>query len=345
MITLSLEQGQAPVRLTRMLDAANVPGLKKRLSGPCIDLTCGIKDARTVEHYSLQWGSTVGFQRFARGNSEAVKLMPARQLGWPDLFKRIRARARTRPTRVYDAGCGFGGIMDELFREPAPAHLIYVGADIHDAVGDIAVPQSARDDQIFLFRFDISDPLPVSEPFDFVVCRASIHHTADPPRTFASLSQAVAARGRLAISAYAKKGRLRELVDDAVRDSFKNLSSADGLRVAEEFTALGKALQQVAGTVRIERDLRWLGIAAGEYELQQLIYDCMIKCWYNPKFGEKFSSIVNFDWYHPTYAYRYDIGALRDWFVEAGFKVEREISTKAQHYLEGRPAMIRGRRD
>ena len=129
----------------------------------------------------------------------------------------------------------------------------------------IQVPKNARIDQIFLFRFDISHPLPVVEPFDFVICRASIHHTPDPDRTFHSLVKAVGPGGHIAISAYAKKGRLRELNDDALRNEFVRLSNQDGMRVAHEFTALGKALQSVSQKVKVDRDLEWLGIAAGEY--------------------------------------------------------------------------------
>ena len=74
--------------------------------------------------------------------------------------------------------------------------------------------------------------------------------------------------GCLAITAYAKKGRLREFSDDALRGAFAQMSNVDGMRVAREFAALGKALQQVPGTIKIERDLQWLGVAAGEYGVQ-----------------------------------------------------------------------------
>jgi hypothetical protein len=135
-----------------------------------------------------------------------MELMPRRQLAWLDLFERIRRRASVTLTRIYYAACGFGGILDELFRDPVPNYLLYVGADIHGAVGDIKLPKRARDDQIFIFRFDISNPPPVHEPFDFVICRAAIHHTASPVRTFSGLVCSVGANGHLAISASAKKG-------------------------------------------------------------------------------------------------------------------------------------------
>ena len=335
MITLDLPEFGYP-QLEVQSDADKVPELNDRRSGSVIDLTNGKDDDRgTAEHYSLQWGAGVGFQDFIRRNSAAADVMPARQLGWADLFERIRKRARAIPTRVYDAACGFGGVIDELFRDPVPQHLLYIGADIHRSLVDLALPKHAREGQIFLFRFDISNPLPVREPFDFVICRASIHHTSSPTRTFDSLVRGVAPGGRLAISAYAQKGRLRELNDDALRALVTPMSNERALQVAAEFTALGKVLQGVAQKVTVERDLEWLGIPAGEYGVQELVYDHIVKCWHNEKFGDELSNIVNFDWYHPAYAYRYDRATLRSWFVNAGFLVEYEMSIKAQHYLEG----------
>lgn len=148
------------MKLERRSDATDLSQLKNRIFGSSIDLIDGINDSHTAEHYSLQWGAAVGFQDFARRNPNAMEFTPSRQLGWIALFEHIRARAREMPTRVYDAACGFGGIMDQLFHDPVPEHLLYVGADIHGAPGDIQVPKKARVDQILLFRFDISSPLP-----------------------------------------------------------------------------------------------------------------------------------------------------------------------------------------
>jgi len=38
-----------------------------------------------------------------------------------------------------------------------------------------------------------------------------------------------------------------------------------------------------------------------------------MKCWHNRAFSERHCDIVNFDWYHPPYAYRYEAAELRGW--------------------------------
>jgi hypothetical protein len=84
------------------------------------------------------------------------------------------------------------------------------------------------------------------------------------------------------------------------------------------------------------QDLPFLGIKAGHYKIQDFIYDHFMKCWFNSAFGERYSDIVNFDWYHPPYAYRYQPNEIVQWFEEHGLVIDQSVSTKAQHYFEGR---------
>jgi hypothetical protein len=104
------------------------------------------------------------------------------------------------------------------------------------------------------------------------------------------------------------------------------------MRVAREFAALGKALSLAKN--KIERDLEWLGIAASEYGVQQLVHECMLKCWYNSKFGDQLSSIVNFNWYRPTFAYRYDLGVLRDMLLKADLRLNASFRPKRSIILK-----------
>jgi len=59
-----------------------------------------------------------------------------------------------------------------------------------------------------------------------------------------------------------------------------------------------------------------------------------MKCWHNAAFSERHCDLVNFDWYHPPYAYRYEPDELFSWASVNGLTVTRTASTEAQHYLE-----------
>jgi len=290
----------------------------------------------TSDHYSLQWGSEVDFGSFYRHQREGLTAMTSRQMGWPALIARIRERARTRRVRLLDAACGYGGLFGDLFEPPFPEGLTYIGADVHGALGSIARPDGVGPDRALFVRWDISDPLPTSDRFDVIVCRAAIHHTPDPERTFRNLATLLAPEGLIVITAYAKKPPMREAVDDALRADIVPMPPREALALARQFTRLGRDLEESGGTVVISEDLPFLQIKAGCYTVHEFIYDHFLKCWFNERFGERYSDIVNFDWYHPPYAFRYEIAEIQTWFAASGLEVIDIQSTKAQHYVEGR---------
>ena len=191
-----------------------------------------------------------------------MELTPGRQMGWPDLFEaHPRTCAGRDNSRFMMPPAASVGSWTSYFVIRSQASALRWSRHPRRPRRHHDCQKMSRDDQIFLFRFDISAPLPVGEPFDFVICRASIHHTPDPARTFDSLVRAVGPQGHLAITAYAKKGRLRELNDDALRDAFAQTVKC---RMECEWRTSSprwaRRSKQVSETVKIERDLEWLGI-------------------------------------------------------------------------------------
>jgi SAM-dependent methyltransferase len=284
----------------------------------------------TAAHYSKQWGDDMGYTKFIRNAPTAAKHTMARQLGWPELFDRIRAEAANRNVAIYDAACGFGLIHRDLFAAPTPGRLSYVGADIHEALGSIENPFSSSR----FVRFDVSERLPTDDSFDFVVCRAALHHTPDPERTLGNLASVLKPGGTLAISVYTKKTPMRDSSDDYLRSKITPMTPDDAFYLVRQFSSLGKDLQQSTGEIIINDDLPFLGIKSGKYPIQQFVYDHFLKCWFNSEFGEEWSDIVNFDWYHPPYAYRYTLQEAIAMNERCGLNVVKTESNKAQHYIE-----------
>lgn len=291
---------------------------------------------QTSDHYSLQWGPEVDFASFYRGRPEALSVMTSKQMGWPGLIRRVRERGSLEHVELLDAACGYGGLFMDLFAEPVPKQLRYLGADIHGALGSVKKPVGLGTDQAQFIRWNITNPVPASQKFDYVICRAAIHHTPDPRETFRSLVSKLASKGTIAITVYAKKAPMREASDDALRSAIVPMNPKVALSIAKQFTLLGRDLQSATGQININQDLPILGIKQGQYKIQDFIYDHFLKCWFNSEFGEQYSDIVNFDWYHPPYAYRYELAEVLHWFEEYGLEVVATSSTKAQHYLEGR---------
>jgi SAM-dependent methyltransferase len=288
-----------------------------------------IMNDKTAEHYSKQWGSKLGFGDFILNNPEAAKLMPARQLPWASLFDDIRGDSLNRTVEVFDAACGFGDVLRQLIIDPLPTGLRYLGADIHNALSEIPRPSSAN-----LIQWDITKPLTSQQNFDYIICRAAIHHTPNPRETFRVLANQLKSRGVIAISAYAKKSPMREAIDDTLREKIVSLPNEEAFIVANQLTALGRDLQASNCQIIIHKDLPLLEINAGVYDLQAFIYKYFIKCWFNTAFSEDHCDLVNFDWYHPPYAFRYSIEDLREWALENSLTIVKEASTDAQHFMQ-----------
>lgn len=296
----------------------------------------GEHKTQTGDHYSLQWGPDLDFADFLRTTPEAKAVMPASQLGWARLLAEISERSAAERITVFDAACGFGGIAEDLARGPTPA--FYVGADLHEALPGIRERVDRFVDWGLLLRWDIARALPLDVRFDYVVCRAAIHHTPEPVRTFDALLASLKPGGKIAISAYARKPPIRELVDEGLRSEISKLAPDDAFAVCEGFAALGRSLRATSERIRIDEEIPILGIAPGEYTVHELVYDHLLKCFYNEQFGERFSTLVNYDWYHPEFAYRFDVDELVGWFERAGLTVLDVVSTRAQHYVEGAKA-------
>lgn len=259
-----------------------------------------VTQAQTADHYTKQWGKELGFgQRLAE--PKAQRSTVAATLPWEEFFGRVRAEAAQRRILVYDAACGWGGILTKLLAEPAPPGLVYLGADIHSALADAPRPAGLAPGQLTLARWDITKPLPVRQRFDYVICRSAVMITPDPPATVRSLAGSLRPGGRLAVSIYTRKAPMREAVDDALRRLVVPMGNDEAMEASRQLAALGRDLQACSGRVAIAEDLPFLGVKAGDYGVQEFIYDHLLKCWYNPDYGLEHSAAVNFDWYHPEY--------------------------------------------
>jgi SAM-dependent methyltransferase len=289
----------------------------------------------TSAHYSLQWGKKLGFLEFIQKRPKAKNVMPASKLGWNKLFEEIRERSKSDLLCVYDAACGFGGIAQELINKMTASHIFYLGADIHDSLNVIAKKVPRFNKCGFLLRWDISRPLPIREKFDYVLCRASLHHTPEPEKTFSSICSSLKQGGKIAISVYNKKSVCREASDDALRNIISKMAPEEAYEVCHQFTILGKAFQKVKERVTVDKNLPLLGIKKGEYDIHTLLYYHFLKCFYNKEFGDQYSTLVNFDWYHPPFAHRYELDEVKKWFHRNKISIIETVTIDVQHFLAG----------
>jgi hypothetical protein len=106
-------------------------------------------------------------------------------------------------------------------------------------------------------------------------------------------------------------------------------------------TAWGKALWDTKAQVDVPEDVSVLGIKAGHYDVQRLVYYTMLKCYWNDRLSFDENVHVNFDWYTPRYAWRHTESEVRDCFARAGLTLVHEQSRRRRdHHAGGKGAGV-----
>jgi SAM-dependent methyltransferase len=212
---------------------------------------------------------------------------------------------------ILDAGCGNGRILGLLHDLLGKEHNLF-GVDLA-AAGVAHINLGSKGIQIF--QGDLTDKgtlEQIPQP-DFIYCQEVLHHTSDPSGSFANLAGLLAPGGELAIYVYKKKAPVREFTDDFVRTLISDMSHDEAMELTKDFAEFGKALNNVNVSVEVP-DLRLLGIEAGSYPIQRLLYHFFVKCYWNPELSDEDNNMINFDWYHPSLCSRHTLEEVLDWF-------------------------------
>lgn len=227
--------------------------------------------------------------------------------------------------RILDGGCGNGRVTALLHRY-APPDAQVVGIDLTAA--HVAQQNLAELDNVSVFSKDLLGPLEDLGQFDFIYCQEVLHHTSDPKAAFLNLCERLAPGGEVAIYVYKQKAPIREYADDFVRGRISGLPYEKAMDAMREMTEFGKVLSELNVKVNVP-NVDVLGIEAGEYEVQRLIYHFFLKCFWNPALSYEENVAINYDWYHPQLCTRHTLPEVESWFAEANLRVDHRC---VDHY-------------
>ena len=99
------------------------------------------------------------------------------------------------------------------------------------------------------------------------------------------------------------------------------MSVKECLEFARTITDFGRALADLNAKLTVPEDIPALEIKAGTYDLQRFFYWNIFKCFWDEDRDYRRSLAVNFDWYHPKYAYRFAPEEVRAWFKKNRLKI------------------------
>lgn len=277
----------------------------------------GSNAKQTTDSFAQKWTHSEGFQVGADPiDSDTLSWILGRN-GFNSLEGLTRFLADK--TSILDAGCGNGRILN-LLASCADVHSRLLGVDI--AAAHIAGRNLANHPNVSTTTHDLLEPLGDDERFDFIYCQEVLHHTGDPKRAFSNLCRALAPDGLIAIYVYKRKGPVREFSDDFIHDRIKGLSYDEAEPLMSALRDLGRALSNLDAEVEVP-EIALLEIPAGRYDVQRLIYNFFLKCYWNPELSDDANTMINFDWYHPSFSSRHTEDEVLGWFRDEGLRVVR----------------------
>lgn len=221
-----------------------------------------------------------------------------------------------------DAGCG-SAFTASLWLSPGWSRgtASWIGLDISDAV-DVARERLQGIERVHLVQADVLDPPFRDGVFGAILSEGVLHHTPSTEAAFHSLVPLLRRNGELLFYVYRLKAPVREFTDDHVRAAISLLPPDEAWEALRSLTELGRALAELHVEVEVP-DVPLLGIEAGRYDVQRLVYWHFAKLFWNDELTFDENLHVNFDWYHPRHAHRHTEAEVRGWCADAGLEVTR----------------------
>ncbi len=224
--------------------------------------------------------------------------------------------------RTLDAGCG-SGFSASLWLAPdwqGGGGAQWVGADISEAI-DVAQEKLGALPGAHFVQADVME-LPFRDgTFDAIFSEGVLHHTPSTEAALKSLTPLLQPGGEIMFYVYRKKAPVREFTDDHVRGVVSALPPEEAWEALRPLTRLGQSLAALQTEVDVPEDIPYLGIKAGRYDVQRLLYWHFAKLFWNNDFSFDENRHVNFDWYHPRYAHRQTEDDVRRWCDESGLAI------------------------
>lgn len=266
--------------------------------------------------FAFKWaiiGDTYGHEQATRATRRAWYL---ERFGYGDeetLAEAVQGKL------VLDAGCG-SGVDTSMF---ADCGAQVVAVDLSREAAGATYRQAGGRDNVHVIQGDVQRLPFAPETFDYVSSDQVLHHTPDTFTSFAAIRRLAKRGARVAIYVYREKGAIREFADDFIRERTTKMSAEDCYAFCRSVTELGRALTNVHAEVDVPEAIPMLGIEAGPQDVQRFVYWNVMKCFWNDDYDFETNVVVNFDWYHPHFAYRHTADEVRGWFDELELEIER----------------------
>ncbi len=168
---------------------------------------------------------------------------------------------------VLDPAIGSGRVEHIFGQYP---EMIYA-ADLSDA---IYAAKTNLDNKypLRLFKANIFNLPFKDESFDVIICHATLQHTGD---AFDALKKLIAklksGGGIIFFDVYKKPAPIRDMADEYIRQIVSDMPEEKAWELLKPLTELGMYLSKLNVKITVRHDIPFLGIKAGEYDIQRFI--------------------------------------------------------------------------
>lgn len=277
---------------------------------------CATARTQTVQSFGYQWTRLPEWSMAGDAYAQTRQWV-LDKYGWKTVEGLGQALSRRR--RILDVGCGQGREL-LLFSEANPQALV-VGLEPSEAVRVARRTIAPASGRVRVIHGDLFETPFVNGSFDFIFANGVLHHTRSTRDAFARCRQLLSNGGELAAYIYRKKAPLREYADDYLRAIISRLPPKEAWETCRGLTELGQQLSDLCGEIELARGVPLLGIQPGRHQVQRLLYNTMLKMFWDQARGFEGSTLVNFDWYHPAFAWRHTLEEITQWCAEFGLGI------------------------
>ena len=275
------------------------------------------EDAARDETFSFKWkliGTSYGYEENTRMNRQNWYL---ERFGFGskdqllDFFRKKKI--------ILDAGTG-SGVDAAMFAESGAT---VIAIDLSQDAALATYHHLGHLPNVHVLQADLNR-LPFRlATFDYISCDQVLHHTPNTDQSFSTLVKYLREGGHLALYVYKRKSPIREFTDDYLRNYTTKMSAEECYQFCQGVTLLGKALSDLKAEVFVPQDIPLLGIKSGRQDVQRFFYWNVMKCFWNEDYDFITNVVINFDWYHPRYAWRHTPEEVCEWYKKHGFEIER----------------------
>ncbi len=239
---------------------------------------------------------------------------------FPDYQKRVQKEVKANDV-VFDIGCG-SGIAGRAYFGDSLRKTRYIAIDMSLAIEQAKQDFAKENMVVGLVQAKIESlPFPAASA-DFVFCPGVLHYTPDMGAALKDLARVLKKGGRIISWVYQQQKPIRQVTDDYIRSVISKMAPDEAFEAMKPLTKLGIALGELKQTIDVPEDIPFLGIKAGNYDLQRFFYYHFMKLFYNPELPFTRHVVNNWNAYFPAHVLFHSIDELRKMVVAAGMEFE-----------------------